>query len=147
MALAAGALFALGLGLSGMTDPRNVLAFLDVTGAWDPSLALVMGGAIGVHVFFARRAARASAADAHRYSLLPDAAGPAAGVDGRLLAGAAVFGLGWGVAGFCPGPALVSLVTLSPSTLAFVGAMVLGMVLFERVIEPRLGRPSPAGDG
>lgn len=128
VAFAAGVLFALGLGVSGMTDPRNVLAFLDVTGAWDPSLALVMGGAIGVHVFFARRARRGvGPALAPRYSMLPPPT-----IDARLVGGAALFGLGWGVAGFCPGPAVVSLVTLSPATLAFVGAMVAAMVVFDR---------------
>ncbi len=129
VAFAAGLLFALGLGLSGMTDPDNVLAFLDVTGRWDPSLALVMGGAIGVHLFFAQRARRGGApVYAARYSMLPPPT-----VDRRLVAGAAIFGLGWGVAGFCPGPALVSLVSLSPATLAFVGAMAAAMVAYDRL--------------
>lgn len=136
---AAGALFALGLGLSGMTDPRNVLAFLDVSGRWDPSLALVMGGAIGVHALAARRLRRRAAPlGESRFSLLR-----VPRVDGRLLAGAALFGLGWGVAGFCPGPAIVSLVTLSPSTLAFVGAMVAAMVVFDHLS----GRASDPADG
>jgi uncharacterized protein len=136
VAFAAGLVFALGLGVSGMTDPRNVLAFLDVTGGWDPSLALVMGGAIGVHAMVARRARRGPASpDGERYSLWS-----APRVDRRLLLGAAVFGLGWGVAGFCPGPALVSLVSLSPSTIAFVGAMVAGMLLFDRLYDAPRGR-------
>ncbi len=128
VAFASGLLFALGLGLSGMTDPDNVLAFLDVTGRWDPSLALVMGGAIGVHLFFAQRARRGGApVYAPRASMLPSRT-----IDRRLVAGAALFGLGWGVAGFCPGPALVSLVSLSPATLAFVGAMALTMAAYDR---------------
>ncbi len=129
VAFAAGLLFALGLGLSGMTNPDNVLAFLDVTGRWDPSLALVMGGAIGVHFFFAQRARRGGApVYAPRYSMLPPPV-----IDRKLVAGAAIFGLGWGVAGFCPGPGLVSLVSLSPATLAFVGAMAATMVVYDRV--------------
>lgn len=130
VAFAAGVLFALGLGVSGMTDTRNVLAFLDVTGAWDPSLALVMGGAIGVHLYFAQRARRGGAPLlAERYSMLPSAPAP---VDRRLLAGAAIFGLGWGASGFCPGPAVVSLASLSPATVAFVGAMAAAMFLYDR---------------
>lgn len=140
VALVAGLVFALGLGLAGMTDPRKVIAFLDVAGAWDPSLALVMVGAIGVHVGFVRRA-RASA----RPRLASVFAWPTAtALDWRLLTGAATFGLGWGVAGFCPGPVLVSLVSLSPATLAFVGAMIVGMLVYGALFERGLRSPRPA---
>lgn len=113
-----GVVFAVGLGLAGMTAPAKVIGFLHVTGAWDPSLALVMLGAIGVHVWFALRGGQAPAPG---------------GVDARLLAGAALFGIGWGIAGYCPGPAVVSLVTLSPDVLAFVGAMLAGMLVHHRI--------------
>jgi uncharacterized membrane protein YedE/YeeE len=130
VAFVAGVIFAAGLGLSGMTDPRNVLAFLDVTGAWDPSLALVMAGAIGVHALVAHRVrpAPASAATAR--------------IDRRLILGAALFGLGWGVAGFCPGPAIVSLASFAPATLAFVAAMVAGMLLFDRLAPRPVDAPA-----
>lgn len=115
IAFLAGVVFAIGLGIAGMTQPAKVVGFLDVAGAWDPSLALVMLGAIGVHVWFARRGGKTPAPG---------------GVDARLLGGAALFGIGWGIAGYCPGPAVVSLVTLSPDVLAFVGAMLAGMLLY-----------------
>ena len=122
----AGVVFAVGLGISGMTNPAKVIGFLDVTGAWDPSLALVMGGAIGVHVLFAqwsKKAVRPLWADAF---VLPKRSD----VDGRLIAGAALFGLGWGTAGYCPGPALVSLVGLTTGALTFCASMVAGIAIF-----------------
>jgi len=131
VAFLAGLVFALGLGVSGMTQPPKVVAFLDVAGRWDPSLAFVMAGAIGVHLFFARRAKAGGAPRfAPRY-VLPSGAG----VDRRLVAGAALFGAGWGIAGFCPGPAVVSLVTLAPGAIAFVGAMLAGMLAYALVFE------------
>ena len=131
VAFASGVVFAIGLGLSGMTQPSKVVAFLDVTGAWDPSLAFVMVGAIAVHLVFAR-GAMASAAPrfASRYAIPT-----ATAVDRRLLGGAALFGMGWGIAGFCPGPAVVSVVTLAPDALAFVGAMLAGMLAYALVFE------------
>jgi uncharacterized membrane protein YedE/YeeE len=123
IAFVAGLVFALGLGLSGMTQPAKVMAFLDVTGDWDPSLALVMVGAIGVHALLLRRVQPGRAPRFDTAYALP----VATRVDAPLLLGAALFGLGWGIAGFCPGPALVSVVTLAPRTLAFVAAMVVGM--------------------
>jgi uncharacterized membrane protein YedE/YeeE len=122
----AGVVFAVGLGISGMTNPAKVIGFLDVTGTWDPSLALVMGGAIGVHLLFAqwsKKAERPLWADAF---VLPKRAD----VDGRLIGGAALFGLGWGTAGYCPGPALVSLVGLTTSALVFCASMVAGVAAF-----------------
>ncbi|MDO9383711.1 MAG: YeeE/YedE family protein [Hyphomicrobiaceae bacterium] len=120
-ALISGLLFGLGLILSGMANPAKVLDFLDVTGTWDPSLAFVMAGAIGVAApgfwLVRRRSAPLTGPVFH----VPPADAP---VDRKLLVGAAVFGIGWGLAGFCPGPALVALALAAPGTLAFVAAMV-----------------------
>lgn len=127
LAAATGALFAVGLVISGMTDPAKVRGFLDVTGAWDPSLAFVMMGAIGVHAplayFIAKRRAPV---------LAPAFAPLAKVVDARLVVGAAIFGAGWGIAGYCPGPAIVSLIGGPLVGLAFVVAMAVGMVLARR---------------
>ena len=140
VAFVAGLTFAIGLGVSGMTQPSKVIAFLDVAGPWDPSLAFVMLGAIGVHLFFAR-AVQSGAAPRFAPTFSPPLT---TGIDRRLLLGAALFGIGWGIAGFCPGPAVVSVVTLAPTTLAFVAAMLVGMaayaLVFERVrLAPRSG--------
>ncbi len=128
-AFVAGLVFGVGLLVSGMTKPSKVLGFLDVGGDWDPSLMFVMGGAIAVHALFARRAARPSArpmlAEAFDLPRRHD-------VDTRLLQGAALFGVGWGISGYCPGPALVSLPALSVSTIAFVSAMAIGMLAVRR---------------
>jgi uncharacterized membrane protein YedE/YeeE len=129
LGFAAGLAFALGLGVAGMTRPENVIAFLDVAGAWDPALAFVMAGAIGVHalaLLLGRRRVRPV--------LEPKFEAPSkTGIDARLLAGAAIFGVGWGASGLCPGPALVALMSLSPSVLAFVPAMVVGTATVQRV--------------
>ena len=124
-AFVAGALFGLGLLLSGMTDPANVTAFLDVGGAWDPGLAFVMVGAIAVFALGYRLIAP------RRRSLR---GGPlhlptATGIDGGLVGGAAVFGIGWGLAGYCPGPAIVSAASGAAPALVFVAAMIAGMAL------------------
>ena len=120
-ALLSGLLFGFGLILSGMADPAKVLNFLDVAGTWDPSLAFVMAGAIAVAApgFWLVRRRPAPLADA-TFRVPPDGAP----LDRRLLIGSAVFGIGWGLAGFCPGPALTSLTLAAPGTLAFVAAMV-----------------------
>lgn len=120
-ALTAGLLFGVGLILSGMIDPAKVQNFLDIAGAWDPSLAFVMAGAIGVAApgFWLVRKRAAPVADTHFH--VPPADAP---IDRRLLIGAGVFGIGWGLAGFCPGPALASLSLGAPATLVFVAAMV-----------------------
>jgi uncharacterized membrane protein YedE/YeeE len=126
VALIAGFVFAIGLGISGMTDPRKVIAFLDVTGAWDPSLALVMMSAIGVHAVAARWArgrARPILADSFALPVRRS-------IDGRLILGAALFGAGWGTAGFCPGPAIVALAGLSAGAFVFSGAMIVGIALY-----------------
>jgi uncharacterized protein len=122
-----GVLFAVGLALSGMTDPGKVLAFLDVAGAWDPTLAFVMGGAVGFHAIWLRLARRAETAPA-------STAGKS--VDARLVTGAAIFGVGWGMSGYCPGPALTSLAYGRGEALLFVVAMLVGVVLF-RALERR----------
>jgi uncharacterized membrane protein YedE/YeeE len=125
-AAVAGLLFALGLGLGGMTDPARVLAFLDFTGAWDPTLAFVMGGALLVHAplsWFIRR--RKAPVLAPIFPVISKTA-----VDGRLLTGAALFGVGWGLAGYCPGPVLASIASGTGSVLLFVLSMFGGMWLF-----------------
>ena len=122
-----GLLFGLGLLLSGMTDPGKVLGFLDVFGLWDPSLALVMGGAIAVGLFafaLAKKRTQNFLGGAMRLPGSHD-------IDRRLVIGAALFGAGWGLAGFCPGPALVSLAAGQPKAAVFVVSMLVGMALFE----------------
>ena len=127
--LVSGVLFGAGLCLSGMTRPPKVRAFLDVGGAWDPSLALVMAGAVAVY-FLAYRFARRRAAVVA--GALPPPA-PATPIEGRLVVGAALFGVGWGASGFCPGPAIVSLGALAGSAWVFVPAMLAGMLIVDRL--------------
>jgi len=127
-ALLSGLVFGAGLVISGMSQPAKVIGFLDVSGAWDPSLGLVMVGAIAVysplyHLVFARGAPPHSIA-----SLVPDA-----GVDRNLVLGAAIFGAGWGLSGFCPGPAIVATGSGTLSALAFAASMLVGMGLFHLV--------------
>ena len=124
VAFVIGLTFALGLGLGGMTQPARVLAFLDVTGHWDPSLALVMLGAVAVYApgfWAATRRARPVLAPAFTLPTRGD-------VDARLVVGAVVFGVGWGLAGLCPGPAITSLGSGSPAAALFVTAMLGGMI-------------------
>ena len=124
-----GLLFGLGLIAGGMTDPAKVKAFLDLFGAWDPSLALVMGGAILVGVFAfaaARRRSRLWTGDPME---LPNSRV----IDRRLLLGGVLFGTGWGIGGFCPGPALVALGSGLGSAGVFVLAMLAGMWLHDRL--------------
>lgn len=122
-ALAAGLIFSVGLGLSGMTRPEKVLGFLDLTGDWDPSLAMVMVGAIGVHALALRVILRRSRPLTDAAFHLPTQRQ----ISAPLVAGAALFGVGWGLGGFCPGPAITSAVTLAPSALLFVAAMCAGL--------------------
>lgn len=128
IALLAGLLFGAGLAVGGMTDPGKVIGFLDVSGVWDPSLAFVMGSALLVTfpVFiWVRRNARPLFAERFQLPTKRD-------LDPQLLAGAALFGIGWGIAGLCPGPAVANLATGSPEILLFVVAMVAGMWLRDR---------------
>jgi len=129
---AVGLLFGLGLILAGMTDPGKVIGFLDLFGAWDPSLALVMGGAIGVGIFafaIARKRTTSFFGGAMHLPTRSD-------VDQRLIVGSLAFGAGWGLAGFCPGPAIVSMAAGQPKALLFFVAMMVGMGVFE-VMERR----------
>jgi len=129
IAYAAGALFAAGLAVSGMTHPAKVLAFLDVSGHWDPSLALVMGAALAVFIpgyRLVRR--RETPVYGERFAVPPETP-----IDPQLVGGAVVFGIGWGLVGFCPGPALASLAAGSTSAWLFVAGMVVAMGGYERV--------------
>ncbi len=127
LAMLAGVLFAAGLVLAGMTDPRNVIGFLDVGGDWRPNLALVMLGAIAVHSLAHRVIVRRGSPLLRGVFHLPTARE----LDRGLLLGAALFGIGWGLAGVCPGPALVVLGS-GGSAVVFVVALVVGMVLHDR---------------
>jgi uncharacterized protein len=136
-AFLAGLVFGVGLLVSGMTDPGKVIGFLDLAGAWDPSLGFVMGGAVLVGLFafgFAKKRARSFFGGAMHLPHNRD-------IDNRLVGGSLVFGIGWGLAGFCPGPALVSFAAGEEKAAIFVAAMLIGMLLYtgaERFIhEPR----------
>ena len=123
-----GALFSAGVCLAGMVKPSKVIGFLDLRGAWDPSLALVMVSALALHVV--------------AWRIVKGMAGPRFGsafpgppskiIDARLVGGAALFGVGWGLSGFCPGPAVVSLVSGTTASFVFVGAMLAAMLVFDR---------------
>ncbi len=137
MAFIAGLIFGLGLILSGMTNPSKVIGFLDLAGSWDPSLAFVMGGAIFVGVIafhFAKVGQKSLLGDVMH---LPTANQ----IDLRLVLGALVFGVGWGLAGYCPGPALTSIAQGGSKPLIIVAAMICGMALFE-IIERMQSRKS-----
>lgn len=123
----AGLVFGIGLIVAGMTNPAKVQGFLDLAGRWDPSLALVMGGAVLVALPAFRYAARRERSLLGAPMRLP----PAGVVDRRLVLGALTFGAGWGLAGFCPGPVLASLASGGAKPLIFTVAMLAGMLLFE----------------
>lgn len=127
IALIVGQLFGIGLIISGMTDPSKVIGFLDLAGAWDPSLAFVMGGAIAVGFVAFRIAGRRARSLLGTEMRLPTSSR----IDRRLILGGLVFGAGWGLAGYCPGPALASLATGASQPLVFTLAMVAGMGIFE----------------
>jgi uncharacterized membrane protein YedE/YeeE len=136
LSLLIGLVFGLGLCLSQMTQPAKVQGFLDIAGAWDPSLAFVMGGAIAVGLVgfnFAKR---------RRRTLLGDPCQlPAQGrVDARLISGAAIFGVGWGLAGVCPGPAVVNVASLDAGAMLFFVAMLIGMAAERLVLNALAGR-------
>ncbi|MGH7847947.1 MAG: DUF6691 family protein [Candidatus Binatia bacterium] len=132
-AFSAGILFGLGLAVSEMIDPARVIGFLDVAGRWDPTLLLVMAGALAVTTPGFSLILRHGRPLLTREFSLP----ARTRVDAPLVAGAAIFGIGWGLAGFCPGPALAALASLSPTVIVFVVAMILGQWLAVR-IETRL---------
>lgn len=120
-----GLVFAVGLAVGGMTDPMKVVSFLDVTGAWDPSLAFVMGGAILVYAPIYHFVTKRTRPLLHHAFHLPTRKD----IDARLVAGGILFGLGWGVGGFCPGPAVVSAASLRGDVLTFVASMFVGMAV------------------
>lgn len=129
LALLAGLLFALGLAVSGMTQPAKVVGFLDVAGRWDPSLAFVMLGAILVHLVLYRLILRRSSPVFSPHFELPTRRD----LDRRLVLGSGIFGVGWALGGYCPGPALVAMGSFSSQALLFSASMLAGMLLFTRV--------------
>ncbi|WP_354625565.1 YeeE/YedE family protein [Psychromonas sp. MME2] len=135
-ALIAGLLFGCGMIVSGMVDPHNVIAFLNITGNWDPSLAFVMGGALAVFTpcyhFIIKK--RCVAVNGDKFSWMSNTK-----VDGTLLSGAMFFGIGWGVAGICPGPAMASIGNYI--ILYFILSMVVGMVLANLYLSGRVPLP------
>jgi hypothetical protein len=139
LALASGALFGLGLAVSRMTDPDKVLNFLDLAGRWDPSLALVMAGALAVslpgYAWVRHRGALSACGD-------PLQIPAATRIDPRLLAGSALFGMGWGIAGYCPGPALANLAHGTTEAWVFVAAIVAGSQLARLVPDRDRARPN-----
>jgi len=146
VAFAAGALFAVGLVISGMTTPAKVIGFLDVTGrsgGWDPSLAFVMAGAIAVYAPIARLAKgrRAPLFDVRFH--WPELRA----IDLALVGGAALFGIGWGLGGYCPGPGIVSLVGGAPSAVVFVVAMIAGIAIVRIAKRSGTGRGTGTGTG
>jgi uncharacterized membrane protein YedE/YeeE len=133
LAVFAGAVFAIGLAVGGMTIPAKVTGFLDVGGAWDPTLALVMAGAIAVYapvVRIVRRRHRPLASEQFHWPT------PRV-IDARLIGGAAIFGVGWGLSGYCPGPALTSIGSGAASALVFVAAMIAGIAVTRAVDRAR----------
>lgn len=127
-ALSSGLLFGLGLAIAGMTDPRKVLAFLDLAGDWDPSLLLVLGAAVAV-AFVGFRLAQRRPAPLLDVGFQPP---PRGRIDAPLLLGALLFGIGWGIAGYCPGPAIAALANGNRELLAFLPALLLGQWLQRR---------------
>ncbi len=131
-AFAAGLLFALGLGVGGMTQPAKVIGFLDIAGAWDPSLAFVMAGALAVFAPAYRwisRRPRPLLAERFAYTRRRD-------IDVALVGGAALFGVGWGLSGFCPGPAVTALASGRAAPLLFSIGMFAGMALYRLLTRP-----------
>lgn len=132
LAFCAGLVFGIGLLLAGMTQPANIIGFLDVTGSWNPLLAFVMGGAVTTYFVMFRSTLRRGRPWFGGELHLPTRYG----IDGKLVAGAALFGIGWGLAGYCPGPGIVSAAAGSTTALVFVASMVIGM-LVESALERR----------
>lgn len=127
--LLCGMVFGVGLAMSGMTDTAKVLGFLDVTGQWVPDLAFVMGGAVLVTLIAFRFVLKMKKPVLNPRFSLPGSSM----IDGRLLGGAAIFGIGWGVYGYCPGPAISALTYLDSKTAMFVAAMLVGMALANKI--------------
>lgn len=132
VALLSGALFGYGLSLSGMVDPARVLGFLDIaSGRWDPSLMLVLGGAVFVAFIAVAIQRRLPKPVLDTQFHIPERTD----IDARLVGGSVLFGIGWGLAGFCPGPAISALTTGLTPVLVFIAAMVCGMMLHDRVLD------------
>ena len=145
-AFVAGLVFGIGLLVSGMVNPAKVIGFLDLAGQWDPSLALVMAGAVAIGAIGFFVAGRRKATILGTPMLLPTTRA----IDRRLVVGGAVFGVGWGLAGFCPGPALVALGIGHPKAIVFTAAMLAGMLAFECLERMRTAsspRLEPAAGG
>lgn len=137
-AFAVGLIFGIGLIIAGMTDPSKIIGFLNLAGPWDPSLALVMGGAVAVGFLafaFARRRTRAFLGGAMNLPTVRR-------IDRRLVLGSVVFGIGWGLAGYCPGPAVVSVGMGQDKAIVFVLAMLAGMGIYELIERFRERRAS-----
>ena len=126
---AAGIVFGIGLWISGMANPKKVIGFLDITGDWDASLMLVMGGAVAVTVVAFRLVLKMPSPFLKDKFILPQKKD----IDLPLVAGSAIFGIGWGIAGYCPGPAITALTTLSNEAIVFVIAMIAGGLLHRLV--------------
>ena len=139
-AFVSGFIFAIGLGIGGMTQPAKVTAFLDISGNWDPSLAFVMGGAILVYAPLYRLIRRRQTPLFASAFSVPTRAD----IDPLLISGAALFGVGWGLGGFCPGPAVVSLASGHIAVITFVAAMLAGMYLF-KLVDIFKPRQAPTG--
>lgn len=143
IAFASGLVFALGLGISGMTQPSKVLGFLDISGAWEPALGFVMASAVLVYALLYRLAVRRHQPVFGGALQVPTRRD----IDARLVGGAAVFGVGWGLSGFCPGPALTSLASGNGAVLVFVLAMSAGMLAHGAVARSRGNAPLPGAPG
>jgi uncharacterized protein len=139
IAMVAGLVFGLGLLVSGLANPAKVLGFLDVAGRWDPSLIFVMAGAVAVGAIAFAVARGRSASLLGAPMRIPNSRD----IDRRLVGGSLLFGIGWGMAGFCPGPAVVALGVGEPKALVFVAAMLAGMAVFE-LLERKSARPGLA---
>lgn len=138
----AGLLFALGLGVSGMTQPEKVIAFLDISGNWDPSLMFVMAGAVGINMVLYRITRRRPCPLYSEQFTSPRLRK----INVRLISGAAIFGVGWGLSGYCPGPALVSLPSGTTAILVFIASMMSGMVLYRLLLGKHEDRDAEPAD-
>ena len=138
-AFLAGLVFGIGLIVAQMVNPAKIIGFLDLAGRWDPSLALVMGGAVAVGLVGFAIVGKRRATLLGTPMLLPSTRT----IDGRLVGGGLLFGVGWGLAGFCPGPALVAVGADQPKALVFVAAMIAGMLVFEGIERARARATPP----
>jgi hypothetical protein len=147
VALFAGSLFGLGLAISGMMNPAKVAGFLDVAGEWDPTLAFVMGGALLITIPAFPLILKRAHPVLTDFFWIPNKSS----LDARLIGGAAIFGVGWGLSGFCPGPAVAALapalITGLVPVFAFVAAMLTGMILYKLLFERPVHRTVPRGSG